>query len=454
MITTKLKLALLGRYTEKGFALPLAIGFGLAIILIGVTMSLRSQKSQMMVTAQTDTAKSVSAAEIGVTRLQNLIDNNRALGLYCSHSSSDIACNTGTIWSNITADTLKKTKVCQSNSYYTTAIQQISNAGTWQTINTTDTGQWQYRLINYTYIPNDTTKPNEPSGKGILIVEGRINPSSINTATSRLQVTIPIEKNFGNIAVPGMWLKQGDSGSNNTIDGDVFLNDCNGNPTQVQVTTGHEAKYTTMTFPQLPNLPTTNIKNLGNLTGNTGKITLPQSGDPYITKVVQNGGTTETVKVYQYSVNSIDLSGSSYIEITKLQPGDRVTFYLLGDINKTEIRHSCTGKTNCRPTDFQIFGYGTASGIQKQICLVGNQMLEAFILGPDYTAGVSGSGGGVGGIKGSIWVKNWSTGGGCGSNTSNIVVAQTANWGDLGLTPENVPPQLKPISSWEQRAAN
>ena len=80
-------------------------------------------------------------------------------------------------------------------------------------------------------------------------------------------------------------------------------------------------------------------------------------------------------------------------------------------------------------------------------CLIGNNELEAFIYAKEYTVGV----GGTGVLRGTIWADAWSTKAGCGSNTANIVVEQTARWSDLGLQPKNTPPLLRNISSWQRK---
>ena len=159
--------------------------------------------------------------------------------------------------------------------------------------------------------------------------------------------------------------------------------------------------------------------------------------------------------MYEYSVpGAVNLHNNSSLTIT---PGKKVVFYLDGNIPKGgDINHDCTAynaaspATLCKPTDFQIFGYGPAG---SQICRNGNNYLEAFIFAPNYEVGVAGSGGGAGGIKGSVWINDWSNGSGCGSNTSNIVVEQTANWNELGLKPRNLPPKIAPTALWQRQEA-
>lgn len=133
----------------------------------------------------------------------------------------------------------------------------------------------------------------------------------------------------------------------------------------------------------------------------------------------------------------------------KITPGQKVIFYLRGNIDKgVEFYHSCDGVANCKPTDFQIYGYGEI-GTSPQICLNGNRRAEVFIFAPKYSVGVAG-GGSEGGFVGSVWAENWAISSTCGSNTSHVVVTQAGKWEDLfqGITPKNVPPKISTITNW------
>ncbi|HEY9620051.1 MAG TPA: hypothetical protein V6C78_06765, partial [Crinalium sp.] len=155
----------------------------------------------------------------------------------------------------------------------------------------------------------------------------------------------------------------------------------------------------------------------------------------------------QSVQVYEYRVDNLDIHNSKDLTIT---PGRHVTFYLNGNIERGgDIIHDCSVApgSGCQPTDFQIFGYGPAG---SYICTNGNRYIDTFILAPNYYAGVAGSGGGQGGFRGAVWVGDWSNGSGCGSNTTNITVVQTADWNAIGLTPRNLPPKLAPASTWER----
>jgi len=481
----KWKPTLQKRSSDQGFALPVAVGMGLIMILVGTTMILRSQDDQVTASAQKATARGLGAAETGITRYQTLINNNRLIALYN---------RTGTVsWTN--ASSIPGFTTCTSSP---TLVSDDAMTD-WQDVDppNSDTGyagdpiKGQYRLVDYTYGPTQGVAP----GTGQLTVEGRVNQSGssstatqdVGTATTRLQVNIPVQQgDLNSVPIPGAFVKNGGTGKN-TIQGNVLLSDCSASVGDVKIAkdpateqpyldpnTGkpYKAQHTSATFPSLPTSPTIitspNNQNLGTLSSKS-TLTLPRSGD----KATDSNGAVDPNGVYRYSVTSID---DGNIIIT---PGKKVTFYLAGSISKKggDIQHTCVGftsedsnnngvldtgedknsdgilDTTCKPTNFQIFGFAPVGTPTPEICLNGNDFLEAFIFAPNYQAGVAGGGGGKGGFKGSIWVNDWSNSEGCGSETSNVVVVQTATWTDLGLIPR-MPPQIASTSSWQRQEAN
>jgi len=206
------------------------------------------------------------------------------------------------------------------------------------------------------------------------------------------------------------------------------------------------------------------INDLGNIQG--GGSCREYEGDTCIGTLTLPRTSIDTADpdgIYRYSVTSIDIDGSNKVIIT---PGNKVTFYLNGDMHiQSEIRHNCAAGA-CNATNFQIYGYGnthdshTIGGVQvSHICINGSGATYGFILAPEYTIGVAGSGGSAGFI-GSVWTKQWNPHPGgissCGSNTTNTVVTQTADWDALGpeLAPKNIPPKLGSISSWQRQEAS
>ncbi len=100
--------------------------------------------------------------------------------------------------------------------------------------------------------------------------------------------------------------------------------------------------------------------------------------------------------------------------------------------------------------NFKIFGNGP---VGSSICIKGSRNLNAFILAPNYTVGITGGSA----IVGAVWAGAWGTNldgsnSQCGSVNSNVVVLQNANWDDItGVSPVNLPPTVQPIQTWNKK---
>jgi hypothetical protein len=79
MTDPRLKLILLRHYSDGGFALPLAVGLGLSMILIGMTLIARSSDDQVNSLVQNSTTKSLGIAEASLSRISSILNqgNNR-----------------------------------------------------------------------------------------------------------------------------------------------------------------------------------------------------------------------------------------------------------------------------------------------------------------------------------------------------------------------------------------
>ncbi|MEG3437958.1 hypothetical protein V0288_12590 [Pannus brasiliensis CCIBt3594] len=448
------------RSNRKGFALPLTLIIGLVMLTLGTVMIARGRDENVRARTTQNTTLGRGITEAGIAQYQRFFQDNRNYAYYPSSRWGDVS------------TTLSQLQTCGTTNTNNATAKRSTN---WQALDPNDPKKGQYRLVRYDYAYTGTetgvTEGKAP-GVGTLVIEGRgaanLDPSSSANAssvsTSRIEVTIPVEPRTLTNNIPGVWLTQGDLGGNAAA-ADVLVNDCNAvstvNITGTDPTTNEAYKvaFTTMQFPALPTVPNLagtgrSTQILGTLTGQN--YTFPRTGGTTpdipvnITRTV-NGQTVTLSNVYEYIVDDVSLqSGNNTITIT---PGAKVIFYLRGSIRKgSELLHDCTGSSTCKATDFQIYGYGNLPGNSSyEICLTGNDKIEAFILAPNYDVGVAGSGGGAGGVKGSIWAKDWSNNAGCGSNTSNTVVTQTGRWEDLGLQPENLPPQVLQATDWKQK---
>ncbi|MBD2293558.1 hypothetical protein H6G06_08665 [Anabaena sphaerica FACHB-251] len=495
-MNTRLKMALLLHSGESGFAIVIAVSLGLIMILVGLTMTMRSQGDQIVASTQKATERSLAVAEKGVSYYHQFLNTNRLLATYpdCANKTRTAvneSCgdpttttNTGQMsWSNANETGVKIPGLvagCSSGTS-TSDIQTTFASTDWKPVDSTDSTKGEFRLVSYKYTGDPGGFSADPSlqvlGRGILTVEGRItNPSANNAASksiSRLQVNIPVRKpDVNNIPIPGVWVggSSADDPSatgGNTIQGNVLVNNCDINLTTVNVTTGYTKNKTEMQMPGVPSRPPTGVINLQTINSSTpgatsapggATLTLPRTSGATIDATTSFNGAT-----YVYSVDAI--AQNTKLNIT---PGQKVVIFLTGSINANNvtITHNCTGVTGCKATNFQIFGEATTGN--PKICLNGGNYFDAFILAPEYMVGVQGGAGGAGGVNGAVWTKVWGNqgnsanvatgqdgGAGCGSNSSNVVVKQTGDWDQLGgLAPKYMKPTLDPISGWQRKTIN
>ena len=407
-MNTKLKIALIGRYSDQGFAMPIAIGLGLIMLLIGATMIVRSQGDQMTASAQKATNQGQSAAETGISRFQSLINNNRMIALYgaCSTNlpppsrsdnwNSSGACdNSGTTptpinWKNASSiPTISNT--CPGSP---SGVVPVSDAVTreWKNISS-DSSQGQYRLWDYTYTP-DPTNPSgiKTPGTGTLTVQGRVNQdgtgntatAGIGTATTQLQIQIRVARPSSRI--PGLWVQNVPQNlSNNRINGNILVSGCTlptWNPTNPQesVTSGNTVIANpsaiipdTPLLPALTKLNTIPASSLNTLIWNQ---TLPKVGDINSDGTAYTAGLTlvPSSPTYSYLIDGSLTSSGGSATIT-LRSGAKIIFYVRGNIdmsggpvinlNGNASNMQIYGNTFLRDSNGKIQIVGTLTGIPQ-----------------------------------------------------------------------------------------
>ncbi|MBE8994391.1 hypothetical protein [Microcystis aeruginosa] len=334
-----------------------------------------------------------------------------------------------------------------------------------------------YRVVGYNFTPS--SDPNI-LGWGVLTLEGRSRKSAATDLTNfatdidsddnaasrnRVVVTIPILPSrplaFTRTTVPALWVSEGAmvSGEDSAdFQGDVVNLECDINRNDIkQPTPAANPPYTAqfidntiVPFPNLPEPP--NPEDLRDEQENlalTSSETFPRLGDTPTTRTI-NG---QSVQVYEYIVDNISLDDGEAITIT---PGERVVFYVKGNIDGA-IEHDCGNVTGCKPGNLQIYANNELASTAPQICLKGDQRLEAFIFAPDYSLDKTGTGTFIG----AAWGKNWGKIPGCASpdDADNAVaVTQGVEWTELitNLKPDDSAldeaarylPQLGKIANW------
>jgi Tfp pilus assembly protein PilX len=372
----RLKLALIRHTGEQGFASVIAVGVGLVLMIIGLTMALRSQSDVALSSTQKSTSRALSAAEVGVTRYQQLINKNRQIVSYpdCisrSNLNANGNCsdsNSGTIidkklvsWYNIS--NYKGFNTCSNTG--TSGSDISSQSGTqWRDIDpptvtpvySGDISKGQYRLVSYSYQENVDDPSKVPAGTvigtGTLTVEGRVNvtgtgqsaKTTVSTSTAQLKVQIPVTKSIGSLP-PGLWTTGTVIDGNQTVDGDIYLQ-CGATKPTNNITSGKTIQNTSQPVPSTPSLPTTEYLDLSatdiNADLTLGSTTTSSSGNGG-NEVVTSYTVTPTTNtnplgagLYVYKINNI--TGGT---IT-IPPDQKVRIFLTGSISKgVSIVHNC-----------------------------------------------------------------------------------------------------------------
>jgi hypothetical protein len=402
----------INRYsTQQGFALPIAIGLGITIMLISLSIIVRSHSDNETASAQRSNVRGLNAAEVGIERFQSLINRYRGIAKYPAFGAAPS-------WQSPTGISTLSSN-CSSGS-----ATDISNAATtdWQAIDPTDANKGQYRLVSYTY--DAITK------QGALIVEGR---NSLNPSTTRLEIKIPVI--LAASPVPGLWVKESlDTGA---VQANLW-GACSGN-FNASPASGYTMRRTGLEMPDPPDKPATAIS-LSSISG----LTLPQAQD-----VLSQTNLNPDTGAYEYTVDNISESFS-------ISPDKKVHLWVDGDINlqggQKAILHQC-GTTPCSPFDARIYGNKRAAGTitlreDTSICNV-------LIWAPTYNSTVlNGSGSAVSACgsgannNGIYWVKSWSGGGQGGHIALNQAAA---NWSQSPIQPL---PKIAPIKSWQREKTN
>jgi hypothetical protein len=213
--------------STKGFVLPVAIGVGLIAILIGIMVVARSNQNRITATAQKETARSLAAAESGITQFQSLFNRYRPLSTYCSSNAAPAPSSCGTVtWQTVQNSDLAGSEVCEAAATLVKDYADDFTNDQWKSVST-NPSDGQFRLISYFYKPDATSASPFLPGIGELTLEGRVNQNSDNTpsnrtSVTRLQIQFPVTNLPPNSAdVPGLWVSSG--ADSTVIDPEVQL---------------------------------------------------------------------------------------------------------------------------------------------------------------------------------------------------------------------------------------
>lgn len=217
----KLRTALRHRFnhqSEQGFALPVAIGLGLAMTLVGTTMVIRSQGDQVTASAQRETAQSSAIAEGGIARTLsrlNLPDNAYLLTLNYDPLNSSL---------NPSKTYLGPNQIQNDGDGETAAVNTwitppsvggcpAANKSIPNGILSGSIGSEDYQLTAYRYNAGPDGIPHTADDVGgALLLEGTQGGS-----VSRVQVLVPVTQKTVANSFPGLYASSSISLGNNDI---------------------------------------------------------------------------------------------------------------------------------------------------------------------------------------------------------------------------------------------
>jgi hypothetical protein len=466
---------------EDGFVIPIALGFGLIMLLLATASVLRSQNDNISAINKRSTAKSLVAAETGVARIQDFLNRNRpAASVSRCVSTTAGACPDAVSvasWHNPS----QIPNLCPSTDYTSTAPAFIHNNSVWTNVVAGDESQGQFRIVDYT--------------AGSLTVEGRANSGTNGEAKSRLAATFPISTPSQNL-VASLWVT-GAISSSPKINSDVIIGSCSATSTATTVTfpTGKQGSLikTPQAMPAAQTKPTTKIATVITApTTNTSSYyelakisdipgnTLPRSTTTGYTSNDQPGSDG----VYRYVVTSTTVT-DPFDGSFKVTAGMKVRLWVKGniDLSNKYIVNPCGSTGNCV---FDVRIYPETSGVKTLTLNKGTAICDVFFHLPEYDltfvngigttaplpeykdCGITTKGTTAPATAGDpfqntgvYWVKSW-TGAVTGKN---LLDPPRANWSKatdaatgLGFPTTPPPPssllspQIGPVSAWDKQS--
>ncbi|HEY9781685.1 MAG TPA: hypothetical protein V6D09_16290 [Leptolyngbyaceae cyanobacterium] len=471
----KLKIALIHGTSEQGFAMPIVIGMGLIRILIGATMIVRSQGDQTTASAQKATARSLGTAETGITRVQAFLNKYPYFIKFPSTRWTDSDVINGAANTYIRVKNLGCSAVAGTKTSITADLNALLPS--WKSVDPPNTAtgyagdpnKGEFQIRSYVY----------NTYNGTLTIDGR-NPQGASTALQVIipAVAVPSPPSNKPSSPPGLFLNKSLLTSNQTVNGNVWLNGCNddesaplnfdgtSSPTrQTDLEAGGIFTVSpTTSFPTLPALPS------------VAPTTLPiiLTKNYYIDRYNPDSGTAATLPatlptpadITNYP-NGTQMDGSYAYRLSSITSdlsialGKNVTIYLTGNIS---LEGSETVGDTIAPRRLKIFGSqygaycpnglpnGTAIGCNtNSITLKGTPEINAYIFAPGATAGLDGGGSPKNKrFQGALWVKEWEM----DSNSNKTAVTQTINsWSDFSWDDAWTTTRIAPISSWQRLEA-
>jgi Tfp pilus assembly protein PilX len=444
---------------EDGFAIPIALGFGLVMLLLATTAVIRSQNDNISAINKRSTARSLAAAETGIARIQDFLNRNReaATAPFCVAAPTTYGDCPDSGTTTISWDVRVNIPNCPA-AFSTASPDDIAlvKGNNWQNVSTdtpVDASKGEFRIVSYT--------------GGVLTVEGRANVGTNGEAKSKVVATLPITYPTDGW-VPSLWAST--ITDSPTVNSNAVTNDTSPCTTAAPSVTfpvsGTKLIKTTYAMPAVQPKPTTKIAapitapaanttsyyELANISTLPGKELprLTTNTTPY-TSNDQPGSDG----VYRYVVTAFDDS-------FKVTPGKKVSLWVTGNIdlsNKVFANQcSATGSpATCGPFDVRIYPQTSGVTPTPTLKLTGTAVCDVFFHLPDYAITFNDASSSTqdcgSGTKntGVYWVKSW-------AGTSSVINPPRATWATAlsatGLTASASPlrPVIGPATAWDRQS--
>jgi hypothetical protein len=419
--------------TQSGFAVPLALGMGLVVIIVAASMIGRSQSDRITTNSQRETNRASSVSEAGIIRVQSFLDRYKLL------ANKDLA-----QWKTTFDNLLPSQANCNSIDL-TVAKQQVElfKNNTWISLDNNDLNKGKYRIVNYQY----------QKGIGKLTIAGKIDAynTTQNNSNSILTVEIPIGNESAKIAPPALWANTFNLDPNQKITGQirgvicpqVATIDPDGitgvdivNIAQINsVLTGQIIADPFTPVPAPKTIPTTAIP----ISAITTSIQLPRPNSIDLPDINHE---------YHYLVNIDNSSSKHSIKLQDLDSikinitaDQKVNLYLKGNI---DLGGSKTINVNPNHPNLRIYG----SSETTKFTIKDTASITAFIHAPFADAkSINASPANPNkNITGALWIKSWNS----ASSPNQIPIIQSGDWSDFGTSKLDQPSQISPISYWHR----
>ncbi len=400
----------MGQRSRQGFALPTVLGVGLVLLLISMTIILRTLSDRQISNVQGLTYQSLVTAETGLARVQDLLLKYPGLAAQDGVKS----------WSTAIAiqppapscGTKSSASVITLSPEDERLINSIRKQD-WILVDSENPSQGQFQISSYQV----GATQSQLAVKGQFGLPGRAS----NTA---VEVQMPLELTS---PVAGIWVTADKTNpvpivveQDQTLAANVFFEDLSGkfdlkgfvSPTTISCKKFIDGTCKTYQFlkstaakPDPPEIPKDSLATsqgatlLSSFTSNNPNLILPRPKDK-----------ADSDNNYRYLIPQL-FSLIKDQKITIKPPGNqKVIFYLANNLSITE---NAQLNSDGNAENFEIYGsssqqpYGTQSKAQTGLLnLNSTQPINAFIYAPDAKATFQGP---SASLTGGLWVKQLST---------------------------------------------